>query len=166
MYSRNYAHLLENQKRYGLLQYSNIRVYRVFNISSIIGQICLKTDKKCSIDDIFILYDWKWEENLMLFKELCPSSWKSKTLWTLQYSNIRVYRVFNKSLIIGQLCLKTDKMFDWWGKWEILMRSDIFYYMTENERKTWCYSRIYAPLTILISNTFSTATCSWNSKTL
>ena len=59
---------------------------------------------------------------------IMPLFWKIKKRYRLlQFSNIRVYRVFNISSIIGQLCLKTDKN----------VRLMIYlYYMTENERKT------------------------------
>jgi len=108
-YSRNYAPLLENQKRYGLSQYSNIRVYRVFNISSIIGQICLKTDKNVRLM-IYLYYMTENERKTWCYsRNYAPLLENQKRYGLLQYSNIRVYRVFNKSLIIGQLCLKTDK---------------------------------------------------------
>jgi len=136
-YSRNYAPLLENQKRYGLLQISNIRVYRVFNISSIIGQLCLKTDKNVRLM-IYLYYMTENDKKTWFYsRNYAPLLENQKRYRLLQFSNIRVYRVFNISSIIGQLCLKTDKN----------VRLMIYlYYMTENERKTWRYSRNYAHL--------------------
>ena len=68
------------------------------------------------------------ERKTDVIQGIMPLFWKIKKRYRLlQYSNIRVHRVFNISSIIGQLCLKTD----------INVRLMIYlYYITENERKT------------------------------